>query len=130
MMRILTLKQPWASLIIGGHKDVENRTWATDYRGDLAIIAGFGIDRDVRALKLMREHLFIDDTRKLPRGCVIGIVEVFDMVTQSASPWFSGPVGWCVRDPRRTTLLQWRGSLGLGKLKPEQESAIRSAVLS
>jgi hypothetical protein len=27
--RALTVRQPWASLIIAGIKDVENRTWRT-----------------------------------------------------------------------------------------------------
>lgn len=35
----LSLKQPWASLICIGLKDVENRTWQTDYRGRLFIVA-------------------------------------------------------------------------------------------
>lgn len=32
-MKALTIKQPWASLIVHGIKDIENRTWRTDYRG-------------------------------------------------------------------------------------------------
>ncbi len=38
-MKCLSVRQPWASLIIRGTKDVENRTWDTDYRGRLAIHA-------------------------------------------------------------------------------------------
>ena len=34
-MKALTIKQPWASLIVHGIKDIENRTWRTDYRGPL-----------------------------------------------------------------------------------------------
>lgn len=40
MMRTLTVKQPWASLIVMGIKDVENRTWTTPYRGRILIHAG------------------------------------------------------------------------------------------
>ena len=29
-MKLLTIKQPWASLICMGIKDVENRTWRQD----------------------------------------------------------------------------------------------------
>ena len=46
-MRKLTIRQPWASLIICGEKDVENRTWTTRYRGELAIHAGHRFDQDL-----------------------------------------------------------------------------------
>jgi hypothetical protein len=39
-MRALSIRQPWAWLIVHGFKPVENRDWATDYRGPLAIHAG------------------------------------------------------------------------------------------
>lgn len=38
--RALTIRNPWAWAIINGHKDVENRSWQTDYRGQLYIHAG------------------------------------------------------------------------------------------
>ena len=34
--RALSIRQPWAALILTGHKPVENRTWTTPYRGILA----------------------------------------------------------------------------------------------
>lgn len=36
-MKALTIKNPWAMKIWGGHKTVEQRTWKTDYRGDILI---------------------------------------------------------------------------------------------
>jgi hypothetical protein len=39
-MKTLTVRQPWASLIVTGAKDVENRSWPTSYRGTLLIHAG------------------------------------------------------------------------------------------
>jgi hypothetical protein len=39
-MRALTLCQPYASLVAGGEKSVETRTWATRHRGPLLICAG------------------------------------------------------------------------------------------
>lgn len=38
-MKVLTLHQPWASLIAWGIKTIETRPWQTSYRGDLAIHA-------------------------------------------------------------------------------------------
>jgi hypothetical protein len=38
-MKTLSLLQPWASLVALGAKQFETRSWATSYRGDLAIHA-------------------------------------------------------------------------------------------
>lgn len=39
-MKALTIKQPWAELIINGLKDVENRSRLTHFRGRFAVHAG------------------------------------------------------------------------------------------
>ena len=39
-MRILSVRQPWASLIAEGQKTIELRSWVTKYRGPLLVIAG------------------------------------------------------------------------------------------
>ena len=39
-MKVLTIKQPWATLIMQGYKRFEFRSWQTKYRGDLLIHAG------------------------------------------------------------------------------------------
>ena len=46
MIKVITLKQPWASLIANGYKKYEFRSWNTKYRGKLYIHAGKGIDRE------------------------------------------------------------------------------------
>lgn len=43
-MKVITIKQPWASLIAEGIKKYEFRTWKTNYRGDILIHAGAGVD--------------------------------------------------------------------------------------
>jgi len=40
MLKAITILQPWASLIACGAKQIETRSWATKYRGQLAIHAG------------------------------------------------------------------------------------------
>lgn len=39
-MKAITILQPWASLIACGAKKIETRSWATKYRGKIAIHAG------------------------------------------------------------------------------------------
>lgn len=38
--KAITICQPWAWLIVSGHKTVENRSWPATYRGPLWIHAG------------------------------------------------------------------------------------------
>lgn len=44
-MKVLTLKQSWATLVAEGIKKYEFRSWKTKYRGKLLIHAGAGIDK-------------------------------------------------------------------------------------
>ena len=63
-MKAISIKQPWASMIISGRKTIELRTWDTNYRGPLLICASkSGNWRD-----------------GLPRGMAIGIVDLVDIV--------------------------------------------------
>ena len=46
-MKVLTIKEPWASLIINGYKRYEFRSWKTKYRGKILIHAGSKIEKDM-----------------------------------------------------------------------------------
>ena len=54
-MKVLTIKQPWATLIMQKDKEYEFRSWKTQYRGDLLIHAGKGIDKE--ALNRLKKYL-------------------------------------------------------------------------
>ena len=45
-MKVITLKQPWATLVAEGIKKYEFRSWKTNYRGKILIHAGVGIDKE------------------------------------------------------------------------------------
>ena len=49
-MKAITLWQPWAQLVAIGAKRLETRSWATSYRGPLAIHASKGFTKCARAL--------------------------------------------------------------------------------
>ena len=44
-MKVITIKEPFATLIAEGYKEYEFRTWKTKYRGEILIHAGKGIDK-------------------------------------------------------------------------------------
>ena len=45
-MKALTIKEPWASLIINGYKEYEFRSWKTNYRGKILIHAGKSLEKE------------------------------------------------------------------------------------
>lgn len=46
-MKVLTLKEPFASLIEKGIKKIETRSWKTNYRGELYIHAGINQESNI-----------------------------------------------------------------------------------
>ena len=45
-MKALTIKEPWATLIIEGYKAYEFRSWKTNYRGKILIHAGMSLEKE------------------------------------------------------------------------------------
>lgn len=43
-MKALSIRQPWAWLIVAGYKDIENRSWPTNFRGRVYIHASRKFD--------------------------------------------------------------------------------------
>jgi len=72
-MKVITIKQPWATLIAKGYKEYEFRTWKTKYRGDILIHAGKGIDK--KAVTRF-ENLNL----KYPKGCIIAKAKITDCI--------------------------------------------------
>lgn len=60
-MKVLTLKQPYATLIAEGLKEYEFRSWKTNYRGELLVHAGAGVDKE--AMERVK-HLNLDFPKK------------------------------------------------------------------
>ena len=48
-MKVITLKQPWATLVAEGIKQYEFRSWPTKYRGEILIHAGSGVNKEYMA---------------------------------------------------------------------------------
>lgn len=73
-MKVLTIKQPWATLIMEGYKRFEFRSWQTKYRGDLLIHAGQGVDKE--AINRLKKYL----PEELPKGKILGKVKLIDCI--------------------------------------------------
>jgi len=73
-MKVITIKQPWASLIMSGLKRFEFRSWKTNYRGDVLIHAGKGIDKE--AMQRLSKYL----PNNIPIGKILGKVTITDCI--------------------------------------------------
>ena len=72
-MKVITIKQPFASLIASRIKEYEFRTWKTKYRGELLIHAGKGINR--KAMKKFEQYHL-----EYPSGCIIAKTHLKDCI--------------------------------------------------
>ncbi|HVT37497.1 MAG TPA: ASCH domain-containing protein [Gemmatimonadaceae bacterium] len=96
-MRVLSVQQPFATLIVRGVKRVEVRSWETDYRGRIAIHASAAVPPheiqrqwyDDRAMgRSFADQGWLDreDLKALPRSAIVGTVELAGVDTGGWDP--------------------------------------------
>lgn len=120
--KALTIKQPWAWLIVNGYKDVENRSRRTHHRGHLLIHAGLDKSEFNDDMADYIKHKYdVDIPDALEFGGIVGVADVVDCSDTHASRWFvNGNFAWVLGNPRRLAFRPCKGALGL--FKPEFES--------
>lgn len=110
IMKAITIKQPWASLIVHGIKDIENRTWPCPrkYIGQRVFIhaAGshgrkFSIDLTDAQTKAAFATIAIETMfGNMPFGSIIGSVEIVDCSINHPSIWAEkGVYNWILANP-------------------------------
>lgn len=132
-IRALTIRQPWAELILRGRKPFEVRSWPTKYRGPLAIHAGSKVDAaDARQLGLNPE--------KLTTGSFVGFAELVDVRPHTREDarllkrrraglrWVSKHVSWVLKRPQRISPVKANGQLGLFKIPKKVERQITTLL--
>ena len=146
-MKALSIRQPWAWAILHAGKDVENRDWGdyypalhqahrlvedafTEDGGEFLIHASKGMTKDeyedcldlmhaISRKKPFPDGLTLPAFGDLPRGGVVGSAQLYDVVTESASLWFSGRIGLVLRNPKPLPFRPCKGSLGF--FEPEHK---------
>lgn len=110
--RVLSVRQPWASLIASGKKTIELRSWSTRFRGAVLIISGVAVWRGA------------DDYEIGPRGVSLCIVDLIDCRAVAAgdavSACLAPPPGFDVAlvlaNARPVERVPVKGRLGLYRL--------------
>ena len=77
--KVLSLLQPWASLVVMGLKKIETRSWQTAHRGTLLIHASLGRKSKILSTELPFSK-YIPDFDALPFGAIVGQVELEDII--------------------------------------------------
>lgn len=122
MIKAISIRQPWADLIVSGLKDIENRTWNTTHRGKLLIHASQTFDRE--AWRWVKDrfpdiNLTLLDTADDHRGAIIGEVDLVDCMhpglrVPSSSPWWQeGQYGLLLKNPKPIGPYPYSGKLSI-----------------
>lgn len=124
--RALSVRNPWAALIVEGYKLVENRTWDTRWRGLFAVHAGK--KTDPRGLAAAADFGITYGT-PMTTG-YLGVAELVDVHWSAdgscCGPWAeAGVYHWCLANPRALPdPIPGLGRLGLYTCPPDVEYAI------
>lgn len=105
-IRCLSVKQPWAWLIVNGYKDYENRVWQTNYTGQSLIHASRIPDRNWKhILEYVKNEKGILVPENATCGAIVGITEIvgcvrdIDVDRDHANMfWFQGPYGFALKN--------------------------------
>ena len=132
-MKALSIRQPWAWAILHAGKDIENRNWKPMnpglwFRGRFVVHASQEPsprkwDEEWTAYcetilnmpaKLAPDpEAMIPSPEQLHFGALLGTVDFVDVVGRHSSPWFFGPVGLVLREPRPFPQpIPYKGRLG------------------
>lgn len=127
--KVLSVRQPYASLLVKGRKDVENRSRRTNYRGLVLIHASqkmHGIVPYMRGLgrvmfsgvpaDILSEADLCDLQPEINFSAIIGCVEIVDCVQNHPSEWAEkGQWHWVCKNARifKNPIKGVKGSLGL-----------------
>lgn len=129
-MKTLSIRQPWAWLIVNGYKMVENRSRSLGFpRQTLLIHASSRMTRSdydacvlfIRANEALRHIIDVlpafDD---LQLGGIVGQARIDFMLRPGAicaadsalSNWYTGEVGYVMRNPKPLPFKHYKGRLG------------------
>jgi hypothetical protein len=119
-MKALTIRQPWAELIVSSRRRFEVRNWKPDYKGWLLVHAGKKLDEEAAR----RFNIAAGD---LTFGAIIGKVRIDDCIEFTPQTWEElrsqhlewsdyqpGVFGWRLSEAAKFEhAIPWSGSLGL-----------------
>jgi ASC-1-like (ASCH) protein len=93
--KCLSLKQPYAELIVSGKKTIELRTWNTKFRGEFLIHASRTVDKEASERNKI-------DPKLLITGAIIAKAVLYDVKSYDSKNSFLRDKNKHFADPRST----------------------------
>jgi hypothetical protein len=130
-MRVLSLRQPWAWVVVYLGKDIENRDWDMSYRGDFLIHASLGMTKNeyYGCMEFCQAVLGSSVIAKFPglkslqRGGIVGAATVVGVLPPCTDCVCDKKVGIvlkpCGRDHRWH--MPWKYGFQLQNIRPSPE---------
>ena len=116
-IKVLSIIQPWAWCIFNAGKNVENRTWKTNYRGELYIHASKNFDY-FRYPDLLVNNLVPQNLRVFEQGGIIGKVHLVCCIKNYVSSWSEkNKWNWILEKPETTIFKSCRDMPGIFDLE-------------
>lgn len=121
-MKALSLRQPYAWLVVNGWKLVENRTWKTNHRGPLLIHASQKIDLEaMEDLSSYLRSMGEEPPASLHwTGGIVGMVDLVDCQTgpdrlnhDQLQDYTPGCIAWVLDNAIACELIPYSGKLHL-----------------
>lgn len=130
----LTLWRPWPTCILRHGKDIENRGWATTYRGWIWLHAGKRLDHSAIDYAAAIGHAVSTRPGDHPTGIVgqARLIDICDAAVRGrgcdCGPWaMSGQYHWALSDVRTVPVVPCSGSQKLWWPKPELTAGVVGA---
>lgn len=123
MRKALSIRQPWAWLIVNGFKPFENRTWSTALRGDIYIHASLQFDKEGYArVQQIFPEIAMPAPDDFERGGIVGVATIIGVVSESTSLWFTGPLAFAFGGAAPLPFRPLPGRLGFFNVPEEAPS--------
>ena len=118
-MRTLAVRQPWATFIAEGTKTIEVRSWKTDYRGDILIVASG------RPLKMKNTDGQIETLPSQVQVCTVALldcrlIEEKDLEGACCDICPGEEYAWVLANPRHVQPKPHKGKLNLYSTPDEE----------
>lgn len=130
-MKVLTIREPFATLIKNKVKYIETRSWKTNYRGELYIHSGLAkLSKDVKERKNLSELYNEDDLKYGYIICKCNLVDCIYMTDEFikeekekkpnnfiAGRYEVGRYAWVLDDIEPIKPIEAKGKLGIWNYK-------------
>lgn len=104
-MKAISIKEPWASMILDGKKTIETRTWKTHYRGELLLCASLTPKSKISGMAFAIAELI--DCREM----------TYEDEVEACCEIYPNAKSWVLRNIRKINPVPVKGQLGLFEVK-------------